>query len=88
MLERLNADLRQALMEGIESGESIPEEVIYKELTSRSTEPAASKSKLATKPRRRPSSWWPALVVNLFALREWFMAPDTYQRLPTESANA
>ena len=55
MLERLNADLRQAIMEGIESGESIPDEVIYKELTDRYTEPAASKSKLATKPRRRPA---------------------------------
>lgn len=56
MLERLNVDLRQAVMEGIESGATIPYEVIYKELTSRYTEPAASKSKLAIKPRRRPAS--------------------------------
>jgi antitoxin StbD len=56
MLERLNADLRQAIMEGIESGESIPDEVIYKELTDRHTESAASKPKLATKPGRKPAS--------------------------------
>jgi antitoxin StbD len=56
MLERLNADLRQVILEGIESGPPIPDKVLYKELTARYTEPSISKSMRNTKPRRRPAS--------------------------------
>ncbi len=48
MLERLNADLRQAIQEGIASGPAIPAEDVIVELNARYTEPG---TKPATKPR-------------------------------------
>lgn len=51
MLERLNADLRTAIQEGIASGESIPAEDVFAELNGRYAEPKRSSTKLATKPR-------------------------------------
>lgn len=46
MLERLNADLRMMIQEGIESGPAIAAAVVFDELTARYTEP---KSKPATR---------------------------------------
>ena len=48
MLERLNADLRQSIQEGIDSGPVIPADKVLAELNARYAEPS---SKLATKPR-------------------------------------
>lgn len=45
MLERLNADLRAAIQEGIDSGTAIEAEDVFVELTARYAEP---NSKLAT----------------------------------------
>jgi antitoxin StbD len=42
MLERLNADLRQAIREGIDSGPAIPAEDVFAELTARYAEPTAA----------------------------------------------
>lgn len=44
MLERLNADLRQSIQEGIASGTAIPAEDVFAELNARYAEPT-------TKPR-------------------------------------
>ena len=40
MLERLNADLRAAIQEGIDSGPAISAEDVFSELTARYAEPA------------------------------------------------
>jgi antitoxin StbD len=40
MLERLNADMRQAIQEGIDSGPAIPAEDMFAELNARYAEPA------------------------------------------------
>ncbi len=48
MLERLNADLRQAIQEGIVSGLAIPANQVFAELNARY---ADSASKTAAKPR-------------------------------------
>ena len=46
MLERLNADLRAAIQEGIDSGPAIAAEVVFAELTARYAEPkSASKAR-------------------------------------------
>jgi antitoxin StbD len=42
MLERLNADLRAAIQEGIDSGEGIPAEDVLAELTARYATPQKS----------------------------------------------
>jgi antitoxin StbD len=42
MLERLNADLRAAIQEGIDSGEGIPAEDVLAELTARYATPPKS----------------------------------------------
>ncbi len=39
MLKRLNADLRAAIQDGIDSGEAIPAEDVFVELNSRYAEP-------------------------------------------------
>jgi antitoxin StbD len=52
MLERLNADLRAAIQEGIDSGPAIAAEDVFAELTARYAEPksaAASATRAATK---------------------------------------
>jgi antitoxin StbD len=51
MLERLNADLRTAIQEGINSGPSIAAEDVFAELTARYAEP-----KTATKPVTKNSN--------------------------------
>jgi antitoxin StbD len=43
MLERLNADLRQAIQEGIASGPAIPAEDLFAELDARYAEPGAKR---------------------------------------------
>lgn len=48
MLERLNADLRQSIHEGIASGPAIPAEDVFAELNARYAEPT-------TKPTTKPS---------------------------------
>ena len=48
MLERLNADLRQSIQEGINSGPAVAADKVFAELNARYAEPG---SKLATKPR-------------------------------------
>ncbi len=50
MLERLNADLRAAIKEGIDSGTAIAAEDLFAELTARYAEP-----KLAAKPAIKSS---------------------------------
>jgi hypothetical protein len=50
MLERLNADLRAAIQEGIDSGPAIAAEDVFAELTARYAEP-----KSATKPATKTS---------------------------------
>ena len=47
MLERLNADLRQSIQEGIDSGPAIAADKVFAELNARYAEPG---SKPATKP--------------------------------------
>ena len=41
MLARLNADMRQAIQEGIDSGPAIPADELFAELNGRYAEPAA-----------------------------------------------
>ena len=48
MLERLNADLRQSIHEGIASGPAIPAEDVFAELNARYAEPT-------TEPTTKPS---------------------------------
>ena len=50
MLERLNADLRTAIQEGIDSGPAVASDQVFAELSARYAEPG---SKLTTKPRRK-----------------------------------
>jgi len=52
MLERLNADLRQSIHEGIASGPAIPAEDVFAELNARYAEPTAEPS---AKPTTKPS---------------------------------
>jgi len=47
MLERLNADLRQSIQEGIDSGPAVAADQVFDELNARYGEPG---SKLTTKP--------------------------------------
>lgn len=47
MLERLNADLRQSIQEGIDSGPAVAADQVFDELNARYCEPG---SKLTTKP--------------------------------------
>ena len=50
MLERLGADLRQAIKEGIDSGAAIPADQVFAELNTRYAEPKqAAKPKKTTK---------------------------------------
>jgi antitoxin StbD len=49
MLERLNADLRTAIQEGIASGKGIPADDVFAELTARYAEPKRASSKPAAK---------------------------------------
>lgn len=51
MLERLSADLRQAIQEGIDSGPAIPADQVFAELNTRHAEPTP-----ATKPRGKRSA--------------------------------
>ena len=51
MLQRLNADLRAAIQQGIESGNALPAEDIFAELSARYAEPALPASKAGTKRR-------------------------------------
>lgn len=53
MLERLNADLRGAIQEGIDSGPAIPAADMFAELNTRYAEPS---SELATKTNDKPST--------------------------------
>ena len=53
MLERLNADLRVTIHEGIASGEGIPAEDVFAELNTRYAEP---RNKTATKTRGKRST--------------------------------
>jgi len=46
MLERLNADLRAAIRDGIESGPAIPAADLFDELNARYAEPAADRANL------------------------------------------
>ena len=50
MLERLNADLRAAIQEGVDSGPAIAAEEVFAELTARYAEPKRT-AKPATKSR-------------------------------------
>jgi hypothetical protein len=59
MLERLNADLRAAIQEGIDSGPAIAAEDVFAELTARYAEPksaTASATRAATKTSGRRST--------------------------------
>lgn len=51
MLQRLNADLRAAIQQGIESGNALPAEDIFAELSARYAKPALPASKAGTKRR-------------------------------------
>ncbi|MEW5967566.1 MAG: type II toxin-antitoxin system prevent-host-death family antitoxin [Pseudomonadota bacterium] len=51
MLERLNADLRAAIQQGIESGEALPAEDVFAELGARYAEPGRPASKAGSKRR-------------------------------------
>ncbi|HEY4371296.1 MAG TPA: type II toxin-antitoxin system prevent-host-death family antitoxin [Burkholderiales bacterium] len=51
MLERLNADLRTAIREGVDSGPSIPAETVFAEMNARYAEPKAAGRK---RPKRKP----------------------------------
>ncbi len=51
MLERLNADLREAIQQGIESGEALPAEDVFAELSARYAEPARPAGKTGSKRR-------------------------------------
>ena len=48
MLERLNADLRQAIQEGIDSGPAIAADDLFAELNARYTEPATKRRRNRT----------------------------------------
>lgn len=57
MLERLNADLRTALQEGIDSGAGVAAEDLFAELTARYAEPGTEPgNKAATKTRGKRST--------------------------------
>lgn len=51
MLARLNADLRATIQEGIDSGEALPAEAVFAELSARYAEPGRTASKAGTKRR-------------------------------------
>lgn len=51
MLERLNADLRSAIREGMDSGPAIPAEDVFADLTARYAEPERVVSKGRSKRR-------------------------------------
>lgn len=51
MLERLNADLRQAIKEGIASGPTIPAEDVFAELNARYAEPSVKRVTKASSKR-------------------------------------
>lgn len=51
MLERLNADLRTAIQQGIESGDALPAEDVFAELSARYAEPGRPASKAGSKRR-------------------------------------
>ena len=53
MLERLNADLRAAIQEGIDSGPAIAADDLFAELNDRYAGPSHSTPKPATKPRNK-----------------------------------
>ena len=53
MLERLNADLRTAIQEGIDSGPVISADDLFAELNARYAEPERSTPKPATKKRSK-----------------------------------
>lgn len=56
MLERLNADLRKEIQEGIDSGPAIAAAELFAELNERYAEPKRSTSKQAVKtPGKRPA---------------------------------
>ncbi len=55
MLERLNAGLREAIQEGIDSGPAIAAEDVFAELTARYAEPQSA-AKPATKTRGKRST--------------------------------
>lgn len=56
MLERLNADLRGAIHEGIASGEGIPAEDVFAELNARYTDPGNNAPSSPTAKSRRKRS--------------------------------
>lgn len=51
ILERLNADLRAAIQEGIDSGEALPAADVFAELSARYAEPGQAAGKAGTKRR-------------------------------------
>ena len=51
MLERLNADLRTEIRQGIESGDALSAEDVFAELNARYTEPGRPASKAGSKHR-------------------------------------
>jgi antitoxin StbD len=51
ILERLNAELRAAIQQGIESGEALPAEDVFAELGARYAEPGRPDSKAGSKRR-------------------------------------
>jgi len=51
MLARLNADLREVIQQGIESGEALPAEAVFAELSARYAEPGRPDSKAGSKRR-------------------------------------
>ncbi|OHC69622.1 MAG: prevent-host-death protein [Rhodocyclales bacterium GWA2_65_20] len=53
MLERLNADLRAAIQEGIASGPAIPAEDVFAELNARYAEPKRATTKSSDKRDKR-----------------------------------
>jgi antitoxin StbD len=53
MLERLNADLRMAIQEGIDSGPAIAADDVFAELTARYAEPKRSPAKSSAKTRNK-----------------------------------
>jgi antitoxin StbD len=53
MLERLNADLRTSIQEGIDSGPAIAADDLFAELNARYAEPTHSAQKSSAKPRTK-----------------------------------
>jgi|WetSurMetagenome_2_1015567.scaffolds.fasta_scaffold419344_2 antitoxin StbD len=53
MLERLNADLRMAIQDGIDSGPAIAADDVFAELTARYAEPKRSPAKPSAKTRSK-----------------------------------